>query len=152
MNLDSITAFIDELDSYQIATESGEMLEVSPFFEKTDDYLDMVYRNELMKDKSYLYTDTLSSDSKLYTAIETVCNDLIKVNAYTEALSIYSKYIDIITETIKKLPSSEKDNLQWTLDELKNSLIRTIGLRDEYTSNRKSILAKYSDLISKIGM
>lgn len=150
MDINSLTAFINELDSYHIATESGELLDVSPFFEKTDEYLDMIYRNELFKNNEYLYTDTLSSDSKLFKSIESICNELISVNAYTEALTIYSKYIDIISATIEKLPSSEKKNLQWTLDELKNSLIRTIGLRDDYTSNRKAILAKYSDLVNKI--
>lgn len=150
MDMRSIDAFINELDTYKIANESGEMLELAPFFERTDEYLDIIYKNELFKNKSYLYTDTLVADGRLYNAIETVCNDLIKVNAYTEALLIYSKYIDIITDTIKKMPASEKNNLQWTLDELKNALIRTIGLRDEYTSNRKSVLAKYSDLIDKL--
>lgn len=150
MDMDSLVAFIDELDSYQIATESGELLDISPFFEKTDEYLDMIYRNELFKNNEYLYTDTLSSDGKLFKAIESICNELISVNAYTEALSIYSKYIDIINNTIEKLPVSEKKNLQWTLDELKNALIHTIGLRDEYVSNRKAILAKYSDLVNKI--
>ena len=103
------------------------------------------------KNPEALFTEDLKTDGKVYTSVISACNELVKVNAYTEALAIYAKFIEIIEELIKTSSKEDKDNLEWSMNELKSSLLKVMKSRDDYTSKRKAVLAKYSDLIKKIG-
>lgn len=142
--LDEIMSFIDEDSS---AMES--VSDVSTFLKDPDTYLQVTYQSNRLSDEDALYTGSLDTNSEIYNSVETACKELISVHAFTEAIAIYDHMIDKCSAILSTVSKVDKENLEWTINEFKSSLLNTMKLRDEYTSKRRSIIAKYQDLIKK---
>lgn len=142
--------FID--DTSKVANES--LSDITSFLENPDLYLEVTNRNLKFQndDKDIEYTEVMHTDGQLFTSIVSIANDLIRVNAYTEAIRLYTAMIDRFTEFSKDsmLTKSDVDAINWSISELKNALMSTISSRDEYTAKRKSVLGKYSEVLSRL--
>ena len=146
----SLDFFISTLDSLMVATEGSELSEISTFINDPSQYLDVSYRQGKFLNPNTTYTNALSSEGIVYKSIIKACNELVKVNAYTEALCIYSAMIDLMTELLPDVEKDDQENLKWSIDEMKSLLIDTMKQRDEYTSKRKSVISKYSVIVEKL--
>ena len=146
----SIDSFIDTVGSMMIATESSELSEISTFVENPSNYLEVSYRNGKFSNPNVTFTSTLSTEGMLYNSVVKACDELINVQAYTEAMLIYSCMIDRMTELLDDVDEDEQENLKWSIDEMKTALLKTMKQRDDYTSIRKSIISKYSVLVDKL--
>lgn len=147
--MNNIGEFFKDIEPSLIAQE--EYSDISTFVEDPINYLDITSREMRFSNPNTLYTDVLNTDGKLYMSIDRACNELIKVNAYNEAIALYSYLVNILKRLItKNISKDDIDNLNWSIDEARSKVLNTIALRDEYTSKRKSVVARYSDLIDKI--
>ena len=133
---------------HEIALE--EYSDLSVFCDDPVNYLDVTYRQMQFTNKDCIYTETLKTDGLVYSSIIKACNDLTKVNAYQEAILIYTKMISIFEKLKKTASKEDADNLQWSIDEMKSLLMKTIQMRDEYSSKRKAIISRYSELVEKL--
>jgi hypothetical protein len=88
-------SIIDGLNGLLTVAEEGYS-DISQFIEDPETYLNITYRSEDLKGKSVLYTTPLSTGGEVFTSIDKACQELIKVNAYTEALAIYQSFIDTV--------------------------------------------------------
>lgn len=142
--------FID--DTSKVANES--LSDITSFLENPDLYLEVTNRNLKFQndDKDIEYTEVMHTDGQLFTSIVSIANDLIRVNAYTEAIRLYTAMIDRFTEFSKDsmLTKSDVEAIKWSIDEMKNNLMKVISDRDEYSAKRKSVIGKYSDLLNKL--
>lgn len=149
--LHSLDDVVKELDGLYIdpestvAMESYEIQELSPFFNDPGEYLDNLFRMNNTE-----YGNVLHEDGRIFCIVNAAANELIKVNAYTEALALYDNLLQVIEKLLKTVPKDKKSIFQYSIDTLKDNIIKTIGLRDEYTSKRKSVLSKYSDLLERL--
>lgn len=147
--MNNIGDFFKEIDPSFIAQE--EYSDISTFVDDPVNYLDITSREIRFSNPDAIYTEVLNTDGKLYMSVDRACNELIKVNAYNEAIALYSYLINVMKQlSSKNISKDDTDNLNWSIDETKTKLLKTIALRDDYTSKRKSIVALYSDLIDKI--
>ena len=145
MGVDSLIQAIDDMI---IADES--LSDISIFMENPDYYLDMTKKKNVL-DENNSYASALDIDGELYLSIEKACNELVKVNAYQEAISIYEEMIKICKELKDHVTkNSDKTILNTTIDEFKTSIMQVMKQRTQYTSRRKSILGKYSDIIKRL--
>lgn len=142
-------SIIDGLNGLLTVAEEGYS-DISQFIEDPETYLNITYRSEDLKGKSVLYTTPLSTGGEVFTSIDKACQELIKVNAYTEALAIYQSFIDTVEGIKEGLSKQELQNLDWSIDEVKRKILEVMKERDEYTSRRKATIARYSALVSKI--
>lgn len=140
----NIDEFIIACESMMIATE--DYSDISVFLEDPIRYLDISSRNEKISDPDAIYCKTLDTNGIVYNSVVKACSDLVKVNAYAEAMAIYSRIIDVYTSLLDQIPSDEKENVEWAIGELNNLLMDTMKQRDDYTSKRKSMIARYSYL------
>lgn len=139
----SILDIIDSFDGMNIATE--ELSDVSMFFKDPSQFLDIEYRENKASNPDILYTADLDTGGKVFTSVVKACTELVKVNAYQEALLILSQTIDKMKMLREdNLGKDDNENLDWSINELKTMVLKTSQARDEYTSKRKSVLAKYS--------
>lgn len=139
-----INEFIVACESMMIATE--EYSDISVFLEDPIRYLDISSRNEKILDPESIYCKALDTDGIIYNSVIKACNDLVKVNAYSEAMAIYTRMIEVYESLLDQIPKDEKDNVEWAIGEMKNALMDTMKQRDEYTSKRKATIARYSYL------
>ena len=146
----SIDSFINTVGSMMVATESSDLSEISTFIEDPSNYLEVSYRNGRFANPDITFTNTLSTEGTLYNSVVKACNELINVQAYTEAMLIYSCMIDRMTELLDDVDKDDQDNLKWSIDEMKTALLETMKQRDDYTSKRKSVVSKYSVLVDKL--
>lgn len=140
------------LGSKDVAIEA--LSDITLFIDNPDFYLETTNRNLKFEGdpRDIDYTEVMHSDGKLYCSIVAVCNDFVKVNAYTEAIRLYTAMIDKFTEFSKdsSLTKDDVEALNWSIAELKNNLMGVISARDDYNSKRKSVLAKYEDLLKAL--
>lgn len=147
--MNNIGEFFKDIAPSLIAQE--EYSDISTFVEDPINYLDITSREMRFSNPNSLYTEVLNTDGKLYMSIDRACNELIKVNAYNEAIALYSYLVNILKRlSTKNISKDDINNLNWSIDEARSKVLNTIALRDEYTSKRKSVVARYSDLIDKI--
>ena len=139
-----INEFIMACESMTIATE--DYSDISVFLEDPIRYLDYSSRNEKFSDPDALYCKALDTNGIIYNSVTKACNDLVRVNAYSEAMAIYSKMIEVYESLLDQIPKDEKGNVEWAIGEMKNALMNTMKQRDEYTSKRKATIARYSYL------
>jgi hypothetical protein len=126
-----------------------EYSDISQFFSDPDNYLDITYRTEESHNSNILYTAPISTGGMVYTTIDKACQELIKVNAYTEALALCQSFLDKIESIKENLAKEDLQNVNWSEDEIKKSILNIMKMRDDYTSLRKSTIARYSALVNK---
>ena len=127
--------------------------DITPFIDDPESYLVAMYRNYSSKSRNpeeCQLTDILHVDGLLYCSIRKAGNDLNKVNAYDSTLVIYNKMVEIMTSLLDAIPKTEKETLQYSIDDMKEAILDTIKERDEFTSKRKATLAQYSILLDKL--
>ena len=143
---------MNSIDEPIIATEA--LSDITLFIENPDLYLEVTNRNLGFQNdnKDITYTEVMHTDGKLFVSIVNIANELVRVNAYTEAIRLYTSMIDKFTEFGKdsSLSKDDVESINWSISELKDNLIKVIADRDEYTAKRKGILGKYSDLLNKL--
>jgi len=119
------------------------------FLKEPDNYLDQKWATDKYQDGA-LYTSYLSQDGAITCNINRIGNELLKVNAYTEALALYSKYLESVKKIYEEVSKKDKDNLSGTIDMFQRNILDTVEAREEYTSNRKATLARFEDIIKTI--
>lgn len=138
--------------SSDIAMEA--LSDITMFIDNPDFYLEVTNRNLGFQNSNsdIEYTEVMHTDGKLFASIVSICNEFVKVNAYTEAIRLYTAMIDKFTEFSKdsSLSKNDVDALNWSIAEMKDLLMKVIAERDEYNGKRKGILAKYSDLLKSL--
>ena len=136
-------------DDTIIATEA--LSDIAMFIENPDLYLEVTNRElKFQNDNNDIaYTEVLHTDGKVYASIVSIGNELVRVNAYAEAIKLYTAMIDKFTEFSKDsmLTKDDVESLNWSIAELKSALMKVLSDRDEYASKRKGVLGKYSDLL-----
>lgn len=140
--MEDIMNIIDAFD-IDIATESFG--DASNFLRDPYIYLDR--SNSSNPDKNGLYTSDLDTNGCVYTTITKACDELVKVNAYQEAIKMLTTFIDLMNDIKKNnehVTPDDIENLNWSISEVQNKTMDVCKMRDEYTSKRKEILAKYS--------
>lgn len=120
--------------------------DISQFLEDPEGYLDGSYQS---KDDS-LYTTPISTGGITFTSIDKACNELIKVNAFTEALYIYQTFMEQLESIRIGVSKDDEKNIEGTIKEIKKRILNTMKMRDDYISLRKSTLAKYSAIIKEL--
>lgn len=136
---------IDELEAYMIpATE--EYSDISIFFEDDFFYLESYHKNH----PDEFYVEPLGIDGIVSNSIIKAGKDLVKVNAYTEALLIYQSFIEKLEILAEDIDKRDKSILKNTIDVIQGLVLDTMKEREEYHSKRKSIIAKYSYLTKKL--
>lgn len=145
--MDVIGKFINSLD---IATES--ISDITTFIDNPDFYLEATNKKTSFEGEHRSYVEALQTGGRLYQSIITIGNELIRVNAYAEAIRLYSAMIDRFTIFSKDsdLTKDDVEEIKWSISELKTTLMNVLSLRDEYNSKRKSVIAKYSDLLNML--
>ena len=138
----------DSIPDMNIATEAsyGEVL---TFLKNPDDYLD----NNWARDKyqeGLIYTERLRSDGSITCSIKKMGSELLKVNAYTEAIAIYSSFLDHLKRIQAEVAKVDKDNIRSTIDDIQACILKAVTAREEYTSNRKSILSRFDSVLKEI--
>jgi hypothetical protein len=141
-------SIINGLDDLLTVAEEGYS-DISQFMSDPENYLNITYRNADIHGDATLYTAPLSTGGEVFVTIDKACQELVKVNAFTEALAIYQSFLDTIYSIRDGLSKQELQNLDWTIDEVKSKILEIMKDRDEYTSKRKSTIARYSALVSK---
>lgn len=135
---------MDMIDTFDSGVAMESFGDVTEFIRDPKLYLDNSRKEHSTE---AMYTADLDTNGRVYTTVVKACDELVKVNAYQEAIKIYTTIIDHMEYTKKNNPEVTKDdeeNLNWAISELQNKMMNTCKLRDEYTSKRKSVLAKYS--------
>ena len=141
------------LDIFNTEIAMEAVSEITTFIDDPMTYLLNEFnrsKNKSPRPNDILLSDVIHVDGKVYAEINKAGSELRKVNAYSEAISLYDKAISTIEGIMNEIPSKEKEIVEYTINELKMSLLDTIKERDDYTSRRKSIIAKYSILFDKI--
>lgn len=139
---ESIYSGLDEL--LTVADENYS--DISQFLEDPERYLNDFYNG--INDN--LYTTPISTGGNSFLSVDKACAELIKVNAFTEALYIYQTFMDRLESIKSGLAKDDVQNVNGTIDELKKRILDTMKTRDDYVSLRKSTLAKYSAIIKGI--
>lgn len=123
--------------------------DVLAFLREPDTFLDGKWATGKLDD-DYLYTDWIRSDGSITCSIRHIAYDLIKVNAYTEALAIFEGYLELIKKIYNEVSKEDKDNIKYVIDDMQREILETISKREEYTSNRKATMARFDDIIKVI--
>ena len=128
-----------------IATECAEL---STFLKNPDEYLETTNRRIGFQNENsdILYTEVLKVDGCIYAEIIRVGKDLEKYNLYDEAISFYTKMIARLETFKKSLTKDDYDNVDWSIQELKETKLEAMKKKEFYESGKKSILAKYDHL------
>lgn len=136
---------INSLNAYMIpATE--EYSDISIFFKDDFFYLESYHKNH----PDEFYTEPLGIDGIVSNSIIKAGKDLVKVNAYTEALLIYQSFIEKLEILSEDLGKQDKTVINNTIDVIQGLVLNTMKEREEYQSKRKSIIAKYSYLTKNL--
>lgn len=141
-----IDSIIKGLDQMIIHPTCESYTDIYQFFTNADVFLPILHRSS----PDELYTKPLSMGGNIYLSIEKACQELNRVNAYMESLTIYNAFLQKLEEIKKELDGEERLNVQMSIDGIQESILKTMQLRDQYTSKRKEILAKYSTVIDKL--
>lgn len=136
---------ITGLDSLMLPANE-EYSDISLFFKDDDFYLESYHKNN----PGEIYTEPLGMEGVVCNSVIKAGKELTKVNAYTEALLIYQSFIDKLEQTSEGLNKQDKRNLENSIDIIQGLVLNTMKERDEYHSKRKSVIARYSELIKKL--
>jgi hypothetical protein len=58
-------------------------------------------------------------------------------------------FLDKIEPIKENLAKEDLQNVNWSEDEIKKSILNIMKMRDDYTSLRRSTIARYSALVNK---
>lgn len=140
-----VNALIEDIDRMMIATES--LSDVGVFMENPTYYLE----TSTKRYPGASFVEELNTDGSLYLSVDNICSELLRVQAFQEAISIYERMIEICKELTGEVTSKkEKNVLIQTMDDFQCSIVDIMRQRNEYTSKRKAVLGKYSDIIKRV--
>lgn len=134
--------------SVSIANEAsyGNVL---AFLKNPDEFLDNNWASDKYQE-GLLYTETLRDDGLITCSIKKVGSELLKVNAFTEAIAVYTEYLDQLKRIQSEVAKKDKDNLQYTIDGIQKCILDAVTAREDYTSNRKAIMARFDSILKMI--
>lgn len=146
--MSSKASFLESLVGHKdMVTESYS--DISIFLSESETYLDGIYNKNKSGDPDAAYTLPISSGGEVTMSIMKACKDLISVKAFTEALFIYQTYLDRLEDLKENLKQDDIMVIQDTIGCIQGEILNTVKERDDFYSNRKSILARYSGIIKK---
>lgn len=145
---DLCESVIAGIDSF-LAPATEEYSDISGFMTDSMNYLEVMERKNSRSREESLFTEPVSTGGIVTESVDKACQDLIKVQAYTEALYIAQKYMDKLIDLVGYVSKEEQKNLAITVDEMQEKILDMVKLRDEYTSKRRSVISRYATLLKK---
>lgn len=139
-------SFMEELDRMIIHPTCESYTDIYQFFTNADVFLPILHRAS----PDDLYTKPLGMGGNIYLSVDKACQELNRVNAFAESLMIYNTFLQRLEKIKKELDGEEKINIQMSINGIQEAILKTMQLRDQYTSKRKEVLAKYSTIIDKL--
>lgn len=137
------------VENPSVATEAmyGDVLS---FLKDPDNYLDLSWAKCKYDQNDPLYTDYIRADGRITCSVFKICTELTKVNAYTEALAILDYYLKEMKRIFDEVAKEDQENIRYAIDLIQEKILDTMEQREEYTSNRKATLSRFSDLLKEI--
>lgn len=146
-----MNTFLSDIVNNESVSVANEFYygDVLAFLKDPDAFLDGKWTSGKFND-DYLYTDLINSDGSITNSVKHMGYELIKINAYTEALAIFEGYLDMVKRIFNEVSKEDKDNIKYVIDDMQKEILDTIEKREEYTSNRKATLARFDDILKVI--
>lgn len=143
-----LCANIDQGLSSLYTTAYEAFSDMSQFLDNPENYLSVTFRDQQMHgSEEKLYSAPIATGGEIFAEVRSACQELIKVNAYNEALVICQRFLDKLNETKTGLSKDDVTNIDWSIAEMEKLLLNIKKQRDDYTSLRKATIAKFSMIL-----